>query len=265
MSGAYLMTADLSLETLFYNQARLRATPPEALPRVLLAPSLAVLEAETIYYLHAAVKAGVLLIGDGFFAWKDRYGRLARQLADPSAELWGAGCLGYEALAKSRNAHDKAGNVIPGWFARAALAPLAAEVVAAWDDQAPAVVRHAIGAGAACRIGTHFFQHYLTKPDPAALKWLAAAIAPSLAPARRLVNSGPTLRLRRLRAKSGEIAIVINSGLHAETAWVREPGASEPVALLVPAQNALVLAPHAAAPLPARSISLRSAPNSLAT
>lgn len=239
VAGAYLLAADLSLEVAFYDVRRLRETPVHALPRVLIAPSLAVVDAETITRLHTLAASGRLIIGDGLFAWKDRHGRLAGSLWPAAAQLWGADCTGYEAITTQHCATAQ-GSSIPGWFARAQFEITHADIAATRDDGAPACLRNRIRQGTAFRIGTHFFQRYFSDSDPAALAWFQQLIAGHLAPGPRLINAGASLRLRRLTTPEGALGFVINSDTQAQVARIlRHDGTEEHVS--IPAQDARVI------------------------
>ena len=229
-AGAYLLAADLSLEVRFYDEARLRATPPDALPPILLAPGLTVVDPATVEHLRTAVEAGALLVADGFFGWKDRHGRLAAPLRAALAGLWGAECLGYEALdAACLPPQTTAGETLPAWFAPALYAPTTARVAASWADGQPVGLRHPLGRGLAYRIGTHFFQRYLHEADPAARRWLGRLLHAHLPAATRLLDPPPGLRVRRLRAGEGEeeLCILINSGDRPADARLEAPDGEE--------------------------------------
>lgn len=240
VAGAYLMAADLSLEVAFYDVRRLGETPLDALPRILILPSVSVVDAQTIERLHAFAAAGGLVVGDGFFAWKDRHGRLATPLWPSAARLWGAECVGYDAIA-ARPCATEDGSSLLGWFARAHFETGQAEIAATWDDGAPACLRNRIGKGEAFRIGTHFFQRYFSEPDAAALAWFRQLAEACLPAAPRLLNPGPTLRLRRLAGVDGELGVLVNSGSQSQVARIlRQDGSEERVP--VAAQDGRVIA-----------------------
>jgi hypothetical protein len=239
VAGAYLLASDLSLEVAFYDLRRLRETPVDALPRILILPSLAVVDAETVALLHSLAASGLLIVADGFFAWKDRHGRLSKTLWPAAARLWGAECTGYEAIA-SRHYATEQGSSLLGWFARSQFETTQAEIAATWDDGEPACLHNRIGGGAAFRIGTHFFQRYFTEADPAGLAWFQQLIEGYLAKAPRLLNPGATLRLRRLASPGGELGFLINSDTRTQTAKIlNAEGIEETV--IVPAQNGRVV------------------------
>lgn len=247
VAGAYLMAADLSLEVVFYDLRRLRETPLESLPRVLILPSLVVVDLETIELLHALAAGGRMVIGDGFFAWKDRDGRLARSLWADAAKLWGAECTGYEAVGTKQCA-SAAGGSLRGWFAQGQFEVTQAEIAARWEDGSPACLRNRIGDGTAFRIGTHFFQRYFTvDADPEALAWFRQLIESELEPALRLLNPGATLRLRRLASPEGELGFLINSGTQDQVARLRSRDGIEQI-MIVPAQDGRVVLPEKTPP-----------------
>lgn len=246
VAGAYLMAADLSLEVAFYDLKRLRETDAEALPRVLILPSLVVVDEQTITLLHALVTGGRLIIGDGFFAWKDRRGRLATSLRAGATKLWGAECTGYEAVG-ARHCATEHGTSLQGWFARGQFEVGRAEISATWDDGSPACLRNRLGKGTACRIGTHFFQRYFTASDPAALGWFSALMGNHPESGPRLLNPSASVRLRRLAGPEGEFGLLINSGVEEQAAHIRNRDGSEET-VLVPAQDGRVFVPGKASP-----------------
>lgn len=237
VAGAYLLAADLSLEVAFYDQERLRATPVEALPPVLIAPGMVVVDAETTDFLEAVVRSGRLLVGDGFFAWKDRHGRLASSQWDAADRLWGAACAGYEPLAVA-SANAAVGD---GWFMRARLEPSSGtDVEARWGDGQPAVMLRREGKGAACRAGTLVFQRYLTAPTAEARAWFGRLIEGRLATAPRLVNLVHGVRLRRLElAEGGELAFLINNSCFEASVSLKTVSGVEDIR--VPAMDVVVV------------------------
>lgn len=257
VAGAYLMAADLSLETAFYDLRRLRATPVDLLPFILVLPSLAVMDAETIEFLYSLAASGRLIVGDGFFAWKDRHGRLASSLWPKAAKLWGAECVGYEAI-DACHCTTEDGPSLPGWFARSLFETKKAEIVATWEDGSPAHLRNPIGKGGAYRIGTHFFQRYFSAAEPVALTWFRQLIEAYRAPAPRLLNPSSSLRLRRLATVHGEIGVLINSAMQEQAARVLSRDGIEEV-VLVPAQDGKIvlldkIVPTTAAPTTAGKV-----------
>lgn len=239
--GAYLMAADLSLETRFYELERLSALPIDALPPILIAPSLTVVDVKTIEFLERAVRNGCLLIGDGFFGWKDPYGKLAREVYSSADNLWGARCSTYEAIDLGASYVADTERTFTGWFLRAILSPTTAETKATWTDRTPAVTCRRAGRGTAWRIGTFFFQRYFVDADPGVLNWLRDLVSPYLWPVTRLRRESQNLRLRRLAVEKGEFGVLINSGVKQETALLVSPD-GRVIEVLVPAQNASIVA-----------------------
>jgi hypothetical protein len=259
ITGAYLMAADLSLEVAFYDLRRLREADPDSLPPVLLLPGLVVVDAETIELLRSLAAGGRLLVADGFFAWKDRHGRLAADLAPGAARLWGADCVGYEALPeRGELIGPRLQQNLRGWFARALFEPDAAEVSATWADGTVALLRHRLGKGAAVRAGTHLFQRYFSASDPATLGWLRDLLVEALPARPRLLVTGGRVRMRRLATAEGDIALLINTGSAAESARIRRPDGSEH-RVVVPARDGLlVTAAQLAGPAPVRALAAAS-------
>lgn len=242
--GAYLLAASLSLETEFYDLARLGRTPPGSLPPVLLAPGLAVADAATIAHLERFVSAGGLLIGDGLFAWKDASGRLARELWPAADALWGATCQAYEALGDAPRVALRGGTALTGWFLRARLAPHEGTGIDGhWTDGTPAITRRRVGRGEACRVGTTLFQRELAQPEAATARWFETLIRGRLPSAPRPVRHAPGVRLRRLRVGDEPLVIAINTTTRDRTLRLRWPGRKPALRTLrVPAQDAVVVA-----------------------
>lgn len=234
VAGAYLLAADLSLEAVFYDQERLRATPTEAMPPVIIVPGLVVVDDATVAFLEAVVKSGRLVVGDGFFAWKDRHGRLASSQWDAADRLWGAACAGYEPCAGDDS------DAFGAWFMRARLAPMAGvETSARWKDGQPAVTVRRDGEGAACRAGTAVFQAYFTEPTARVREWFTRLIDGRLAEVPRLERPVAGVRLRRLESGAETLAILINSGAADAEAGLRT--ASGRRTIRVPAKDAVVV------------------------
>lgn len=242
VSGAYLLAADLSLETNFYDLARLQATPLDTLPPVLIAPGLVVVDADTIAFLERVVRSGRLLVGDGFFAWKDASGRLAQELWPAADALWGAKCSGYEALGDQSGATTTV-SALRGWFMRGRLAPTAGTFVAeSWTDAGAAIMERRVGRGLACRIGTTVFQHYLTHEDPVTLCWFESLVRSRLPAAPRLIERKPGVRLRRLQLGANHVVVLLNTASETREVRLNWPGhVWEQQEIRVPAQDAVVL------------------------
>jgi beta-galactosidase len=238
--GAYLIAADLSLEVGFYELGRLSKLSPASLPRILLAPSLTVIDEDNITYLEKAVATGCLLIGDGFFAWKDAYGRLAQSSYALADHLWGAVCSTYEALEEGYSFEIAPGDFQRGWFVRAMLNASDAKSVCFWPDGIAAFTRRQSGKGVACRIGTFFFQDYFAQPDAKMLAWFHKLTADHLDTTLRLANPSATLRLRRLQTGDGEFGILINSDNKAASGMLTFPNGRS-TSITVPAQDARVI------------------------
>ncbi|MCE0497555.1 MAG: beta-galactosidase [Methylacidiphilales bacterium] len=239
VSGAYLMAADLSLEVKFYDLKRFVETPVEKLPQVLLAPSLTVVTPKAIDQMRAAVQSGKMLMADGFFSWKDSYGRLARSTWHQADSLFGVEWLGYEAVAED-NFTTKNGAKLPGFFVRARLKPTIASEVARWRDGTPAVSINQIGKGTACRMGTQLFQHYFLFAEPNVRNWIWDMMVPHVTSELRLVNQVQGLRLRRLQYKDQEVAILINSTDRQQS--VKMHIKTDVRDCVVPAQDAILIA-----------------------
>lgn len=240
IAGAYLMGADLSLEMSFHELNTLRDLSVDALPPILIAPSLTVVDEAMIAYLGKAVRGGRILIGDGFFAWKNQFGRLAQELYPLADRLWGAECVTYEAIDNDvsfRTAGDRSQR---GWFVRPMLQPTTADPTGFWPDGVAAMTRHAIVKGTACRIGTALFQRYFVDADAQSLVLFQQLIADHLFPRVRLENAGAALRLRRLRGEASEIGVLINSSDDSPNARLVAPS-GRVASLPVPPRDAILV------------------------
>jgi hypothetical protein len=240
--GAYLLATQSSLEVAFYDTNRFLETPLEDLPPVILIPSLTVVSAAVIQRLEAAARAGRLVLGDGFFAWKDPFGRLASEEQKFADELWGAACVGYEAVTESESfSFDD--TRLGAFFIRAMFALRDARPAAEWTDGRPAIVRRACSAGEVCRIGTQFFQRYFLRAEPDVLKVFQRLLAPWISPSFRFLGASDGVRLRSLRSGSGDFAIVINSGAATADVQVRRESDGRLFAVSVPGRDAVVIPP----------------------
>jgi beta-galactosidase len=240
--GAYLLAAQSSLEVAFFDLDRFLETPIEDLPPVLLLPSLTVVSAKVIQQLEAAAHAGRLVLGDGFFAWKDPFGRLAREEQKLADELWGAACVGHEAIPESESFAFE-DTRLGAFFVRTMFVLGDAVPAGAWTDGRPAVVRKACSAGAACRIGTQFFQRYFLRAEPDALETFQHLLEPWVSPAFQLAKPVEGVRLRSLRSEKGDFAIVINSGTAATDAQVIRTSDGKLLTISVAARDAALIPP----------------------
>jgi len=227
VAGAYLMCADLGLEIGFIDEQTLRSSGLPA-GAVLLAPSCTALADQTVAAMKKLVETGGTLIADGLIGFKDPDGFISpdnKQALDDifGAELADAGGMDVPftlPLAGRRSRLD-------GWFTRCAMANVRrAKVLGTLEDGRPAVVKNSLGKGVAVRIGTTFFQRYLSKPTKSHLAFLKSMLPPASQATVRLANPSSRLRLRVLSGPGHDVLIFLNRGGPAR-ATIRSPRAGE--------------------------------------
>jgi beta-galactosidase len=206
--GAYLMASDLSWEVSFVNEGRIREGQIPA--RILFAPACTVLDEETFQAIASWVRAGGILIADAPFGWKNADGSLARAQWPRHANLFGTEAKDFQILT---NASFSNGAITAGgWFFRIHLEPeAAAAVLAQWPDGTPATVEKHHGKGRALRIGTAFFQRYMTEPTEGSRRLLESWLASHLSRPVWIVSPAPGSRLRRLRTPQGFLGTVFGA------------------------------------------------------
>jgi hypothetical protein len=92
------------------------------------------------------------------------------------------------------------------------------EVLARDSMGYPVVIKNIYGKGTAIRIGTTFFQRYVTKPLEKNLNYLRDLLPQKLFTGVRLNNHGSELRLREMVSGKKRIFILLNSARKAEIA-----------------------------------------------
>lgn len=247
VSGAYLLAADLSLEVRFMDLRRLAETPVGEMPPVLVLPGTVVLDTASLEKLEDIARSGRLVVGDGLCAWKTPHGRLAGSLWPAADRFWGAVCQHYGALPETAPIIITNREKLPAWFLRARLAPVAdTRIQARWsDDHSPAVTWRPVGRGAACRVGTVLFQHYLTSASPVVRDWFRALISDRLdQDCPRLLTAPLGIRLRRLALDDTHIAFAINRTDQPVRATIRWPN-NRDQAVEIPGHGTVVLDPLA--------------------
>lgn len=223
LTGAYLLFSDLSYEVDMVNEALI---DDERLSRsdLLVLPNTVVLEERVIDAIEAFVGQGGTVIADGLTGFKDAYGRLERKLHERTTQLFGCrvedivtvdyGCPMATAYGPAE-----------GWFYRLPLQLAGAEAKGTFGDGTVAVTEHPLGQGKAIRVGTSFFQRYFAHPGTVNLAWWKSVLACRLqAEHVTLLNSGSSLRLRRLDCPGGHILILLNSAADPATAALRFSG-----------------------------------------
>ena len=227
MLGAYLMLSDLGLSVSFISEEQVIAG---ALPKdaVLIAPSCIAVEDGLCAAVEAFVQGGGCFIADFVFAMKDRYGFLPDKNANKAVNSRMFGAVLTDIMpAAEEIAIRTDGFELEGWFLRLPMKAVDCEVLGTFENGRPAVVGNRHGEGRAVRIGTTFFQRYLTKPLGAHLDFLRSLLPEQLFQGIRL-ETGPDEKLRLREMVSGEkrILILLNDGA-AKTAVLRCPYGGE--------------------------------------
>lgn len=231
--GAYLMASDLGWEVSFVDERRIREGKIPA--RILVAPSCTVLDKDTFQAITSWVRDGGILVSDAAFGWKNSDGSLARAQWPSHANLFGAETKDFQILTDASFSSEAF--TAKGCFFRLHLEPdTSATVLAHWPDGAPAAVEKFYGKGKALRIGTVFFQHYLSQPHEGSLRLLAQWVTPCLACPAWLPSPVPGLRLRRLQTPHGFLGTLfgpargmVEIGFAQAGRWQMPGGAWQPI------------------------------------
>ncbi len=146
------------------------------------------------------------------FGWKTRTGSIAYDLNAKLTELFGIKVADWT-IDPDLYFMDEQKREAKGWFCRAELQLLPqAQTINSWPDGAPAVVRHTLGKGHAIRVGTCFFQRYLSSPESTQLKTLESLLGTLESPPLRLANPSAQERMRRLAISDGWLAVILKEG-----------------------------------------------------
>ncbi|GHT64602.1 beta-galactosidase [Spirochaetia bacterium] len=211
MCGAYQMLSDLGLTVKFISEEKIinGELPSNA---VLVAPSCMGAEEKLYGALDGFVKNGGTLIADFMFAMKNKYGFIPDppKSKDVLDRIFG-GVL-YDIISDPNTFELNDGKYMPeGWFLRISFKPGSGEVLARDAEGAPVILRNSYGKGTAIRIGTTFFQRYMTKPLKKNLNYLHDLLPQKLFTGIHLSNPDGELRLREMISADKRILILLNS------------------------------------------------------
>lgn len=210
LTGAFLLFDDLGIDAGFVGEASFAREPMAALDgaSVLVLPDAWALHAQTFEAVRIAAETGVTVIADGLTGYLDPDTHLHTDHWAVLAEVFGGGLADY--LPTPGQFDLPLDPPVPGYFNRISFVQTAGETLASWPhDQHAAVICRRHAAGNQCvRVGTHLFQRYFHHAEPSARDWIAGLLPDAAFPA---IPCPSCLRMLRLA----------------------EPGASEPVALVV--------------------------------
>lgn len=212
--GAYLLCADLGLQVRLIDEKGVRQgkLPQNA---VLIAPGSYALEDGTCEALERFVTRGGMLIADGLFALKDRYGNISDENRKSAERIFGTVLKDIEATAEDFEISSESSS-FGGWFLKLIFKPENAKKIADFSDGRPAVLTNALGSGSALRIGTVFFQRYLTCPSSKRAEFFARRLPKSLFKGLRLENVSWSLQMKQLESGDDKIIVLINSASAAQ-------------------------------------------------
>jgi beta-galactosidase len=220
LCGAYLMLSDLGREVQFVDERRLREEQLPLSAKSIVLPGCVALEPGTLEALLAFAERGGTVIADHLIAWKTPDGAIDVDARERLERLFGSALGDIRSTGIPFHCVRDGTMRVPGWFVQLTLqARPEAAVVARWENGAPAATAARRGFGRAVRIGTAFFQHYLSTPESAARRWLEELLPPSLAPVR-LRSPSAAVRLRTLRGPHGPVCVVFNQGESIEVEFV---------------------------------------------
>ena len=225
MCGAYQMLTDLGLSVGFVSEEMVidGQLPKNA---VLVAPSCMGAEGALYGALEGFVENGGTLLADFMFGMKDKYGFVPapEKSKDVLDRVFG-GVL-YDLISDPGVFALYDGDLAPeGWFLRITFKPDTAQVLARDGEGAAVVLRNRFGQGTAVRIGTTFFQRYMTKPLAKNLSFLRRLLPEALFAGIRLENAGNQLRLREMMSGDDRLLILLNSDERSASAVLNLGGA----------------------------------------
>lgn len=213
LCGAYLMCSDLGLQVGFINEAKLAAG---RLPKgsTLILPGVTALPEAACAAVERHACAGGTVIADFLCGMKDPWGNLSGANATMLSGVFGCEVADIQAdIRRDTYSIQAREQTVEGWFARCLLLPQKGAEALGWYDNAHAsVTGKSDEGGYAVRIGTTFFQRYLSKPVEANLQFLGSLLPPKATTAATLKNPCTSLRLKTLIGDGYEILILINSG-----------------------------------------------------
>jgi hypothetical protein len=209
--GAYQMLSDLGLSIKFISEEKLinGEIPPDA---ILIAASCLGAEEDLYDAVDRFVKNGGTLIADFMFAMKDKHGFVPdpSKSRDTLNRVFG-GVL-YDLISDPNPFELNDDRHMPeGWFLRLTFKPGTGEVLARDSLGSPVVIKNNYGKGTAIRIGTTFFQRYVTKPLQKNLGFLKDLLPQKVFNGVRLNNLGSELRMREMISDNKRILIILNS------------------------------------------------------
>jgi beta-galactosidase len=227
LCAAYQMLADLGLTVKMISEEKVinGELPTDA---VLIAPSVIAAEDGLCPALERFVRSGGTLIADFLLALKNKHGFIPDPGTNKSITDRIFGGVLADIISDPSEFTIDAGRYRPeGWFVRLPIkATLGGDVIGRFADGTPAVVRNSFGKGTAIRIGTTFFQRYLTRPLQENLDFLKSLLPERLFGGIRLGNPAGKLRLRELVSGDKHILILLNSGDAGKAVLVPDIGGS---------------------------------------
>lgn len=214
LCGAYLMFSDSGLDVNIVDERKLKDGLWMNNCKVLVLPGVTALESDAISAIGQFVSSGGIVIADGLCGMKDEDGRISEFNQRKLSEIFGMNVEGIEGVpANFRIIYESGDKGFPGWFVRVIPQILQGKCIAQFEDGREAVVLNRLGEGMGIRIGTAFFQRYLSKPDNEHIEFLSNILPEDLYSGRlRLLNSSSHLRIKRLLHTDGEVLIILNRG-----------------------------------------------------
>ena len=211
VAGAYLMCSDLGLTVSIINGKKLLSNEWQENTRVLIIPSVTAMDEAGLDAVCKFAYDGGTVIADGMFAMKDPYGlvmRYDKQLNN----LFGMLVEDAEGAGDDLTieCEDSADN-FPAWFVKIIPEVSTGKVLKKFNDGQAAVISNKCGKGIAIRIGTVFFQRYLSRQNPGAVKFFNDLLPSDVFDQPVILyNASCDLRLRRLNHIEGEVLFLLN-------------------------------------------------------
>jgi beta-galactosidase len=213
LCGAYLICADLGLDVGFIDEERFIINGLKE-DTILILPGTISLATETGEALEKFVRNGGTFIADGLCGMKDVNGYISGENKETVDRIFGNILIDVEAAGSEFDIDlTERNEKLVGWFIKCSFAENPSEnVIGRFADGKAGIIKNTYFRGSAIRIGTVFFQRYLTEQYKGHLLFLKAMIPRRESKDVKLENPSFTLRLKALKSDSYDLLIIMNRG-----------------------------------------------------
>jgi hypothetical protein len=209
--GAYSMLRDIGFSSLFIDEANLKKIQTLPSSSIIIVPGAYALEANTIYALRDFVKNGGILVTDGVFALKDRFGRQQIDAMPVVSEMIGT-CLSDIITTQDTFSLSIKGITAPGWYVKNRFSNFTTgKVIGMYDDDGePSIIENHLGLGKVYHIATKFFEYYTENRNLMSCELLKALLPAKQVTSIRLCNPKPGLHAKSLIGNKHDLLIIFN-------------------------------------------------------